>query len=245
MNVGRGLSLPLIDPQTGKAAVHTESWSKVFQLLKMSYEIPGYLGDNNKYSYGNNAFLKDRTLAMLPNWLGGLIGPLQELDQSGNDFSWDLAPLPNFPEALGTGREIDLHSMMLSSISPLKEQAFQVMSYMLSEEVQTIIARSGRLSVLANPQLEKEFGAELSSLKDKQIANVFKAVPRKLHVPSEFDKDIAIKRLDEAAKDVAVGGVDINSALRNAQAAIDREIQGMKLAEGDGRDGKPYREAVK
>ncbi|MDF2725207.1 MAG: extracellular solute-binding protein family 1, partial [Paenibacillus sp.] len=89
MNIGRGLSLPLIDPQTGKAAVNTESWQKVFQLLKQSYEIPGYIGENKKVSYGNNAFLKDRTLAMLPNWLGGLVGPLQELTQTGKDFSWD------------------------------------------------------------------------------------------------------------------------------------------------------------
>lgn len=231
MNIGRGLSLPLIDPQSGKAAVHTESWNKVFQLLKQSYEIPGYIGEGNVYSYGNKSFLQDRKLAMLPNWLGGLIGPLQELTQQGNDFAWDIAPLPNFAETLGTGREIDIHSMMLSNISPNKEQAFQVMAYMLSDEVQTIVARSGRLSVLNSNELEKQFGAELTSLKGKQLANVFKAGPRKLHSPSEYDKDVAIKRLDEAAKEVAVGGVDVNTALRNAQAAIDLEIQALKAAE--------------
>ncbi|MFE5318292.1 ABC transporter substrate-binding protein [Paenibacillus sp. NPDC056579] len=230
-NIARGLSLPLIDPQTGNAAVQSEPWVRVFQLLKESYEIPGYIGENDRHTYGNKAFLQERNLAMLPNWLGGLIGPLQELSQQGTGLNWDVAPLPNFPEAIGTGREIDIHSMMLSKLSPHKEQAFQVMTYMLSEEVQRIIAKSGRMSVLDNPQLEKEFGTELESLKGKQIENVFKALPRKLHIPSEFDKDVATKKLEDAAKEVATGKADVNSALRNVQSAIDKEIQSLKATD--------------
>ena len=230
-NIGRGLSLPPIDPQTGKAAVHTESWIRVFQLLKQSYDIPGYIGENGKYSYGNKAFTQDRILAMLPNWLGGLIGPLQELHQSGRGFNWDIAPLPNFQEALGTGREIDIHSMMLSASTPYPEQAFRVMSLMLSDEVQAIVNRSGRISVLENPELEKQFGADLPVLQGKQIANVFKAKPRKLHPPSEY-YSVAVQKLEEAAKKVALGSADINTALRDAQAAIDLEIEAIKQTKG-------------
>lgn len=235
MNIGRGLSLHVIDPKTGKADVQTEPWARVFQLLKQSYEIPGFIGDNNKYTYGAKAFYQDRNLAMLPNWLGGLIGPLEEVEKQGSGFNWDIAPLPNFQEALGTGREIDIHSMILSSLSPHKEQAFQVMTYMLSDEVQTIISQSGRRSVLTNPELDKEFGKNLPSLKGKQVADVFQTQPRKLHPPSEYDKDIAIKNIDNAAKDVAVGGVDINTALRNAQEKINQEIQTLKTTEGTGK----------
>lgn len=232
MNIGRGLSLAPIDPKTGKADVQTEPWARVFQLLKQSYEIPGFIGDNSKYTYGPKAFYQDRNLAMLPYWLGGMIGPLEEVENQGNGFNWDIAPLPNFQEALGTGREIDIHSMILSNLSPHKEQALQVMTYMLSDEVQKIISQSGRRSVLNNPELDKVFGANLQSLKNKQVANIFKTQPRKLHAPSEYDKDIAIKNIDDAAKGVAVGGVDINTALRNAQAKIDQEIQALKAAEG-------------
>ncbi|CAG7637559.1 ABC transporter substrate-binding protein [Paenibacillus allorhizosphaerae] len=228
MNVARGLSLPLIDPKSGKAAVGSEAWVKVFRLLQESYEIPGYIGDNDRYSYGNKAFMQERNLAMLPNWLGGLIGPLHELAKQGNPLSWDVAPLPNFPEALGTGREIDIHSMMLSRLGAHQEQAWQVMSLMLQDEVQNIISRAGRQSVLDNPRLDEEFGKELDSLAGKQTANIFKTKPRLLHPPSEFDKDVAIKRMNEAAKDVAIGRVDVNTALRNAADNIDKDIASLK-----------------
>ncbi|CAG7623173.1 hypothetical protein PAESOLCIP111_02491 [Paenibacillus solanacearum] len=228
MNVARGLSLPLIDPASGKAAVGGEAWVKVFRLLQESYGIPGYIGEGDRYAYGNKAFMQERNLAMLPNWLGGLIGPLHELAKQGNPLNWDVAPLPNFPEALGTGREIDIHSMMLSKIGAQQDQAWQVMSLMLSDEVQKTVSRSGRQSVLDNAQLNDEFGKELDSLAGKRTANIFKTKPRLLHPPSEFDKDVAIKRINEAAKDVAAGRADVNSALRSAADNIDKEIASLK-----------------
>lgn len=95
---------------------------------------------------------------------------------------------------------------------------------MLSNDVQTLITRMGRVSALNNPELEKQFGAELESLKGKNTEGLFKAKPRQLHIPSEYDKDIVKAKLSKAAKDMAISGKDINTALREAEDTANQAI---------------------
>jgi multiple sugar transport system substrate-binding protein len=120
--------------------------------------------------------------------------------------------------------------MFISKLSKQKDQAFRVMSYMLSNEVQTSIVKAGRFSVLDDPEMEKIYGADLESLKGKNIAGIFKAKPRKLHPPTEFDKDIVKKRLKDAAKEVAVHKKDVNTALREAEDTINKQIEEAKAS---------------
>ncbi|MFB9750089.1 ABC transporter substrate-binding protein [Paenibacillus hodogayensis] len=231
---GGQLSLPLVEPKTGNSVITSDGWKKIFGLLKQNYDIPGYIGPNNKWTYGLNAFLKDRNLAMLPNWADGVIGPAEEFMLKGQPLNYDIAALPNFEDALGTGREVDMHLLMLCNQSKHKDEAFQVMSYMMSEEIQTIVAKAGRFPVLNLPELEKGFGADLGSLKGKNTAGIFKAKPRNMHDnPNQFDRSIVKPRLNDAAKAVALGQKDINTALRDAQELADKQMADARKAKGN------------
>lgn len=221
-----GLSLDIIDPATNRAAVTSPEWVKVFETLKKLYSIPGFIGTDDKYKYTDkdDIFYNDQNLALYSHNLAQLIGPLEELRKQGITMNWDFAPHPNFEEALGTSIEINVHTLTLSKASKHKDEAYQVIQYMLSEEVQRTITRNGRVSVLDLPELEKEYGADIEVLKGKTIENIFKTEPRKIHKPNIYESKIT-KYINDAAKDVAIGGVDINTALRTAKEKIDKDLE--------------------
>jgi multiple sugar transport system substrate-binding protein len=221
-----GLSLDVIDPATNRAAIGSPEWKQVFELLKQLYEIPGFIGadDHYRWTEKDDIFYADQNLAMYSHNLAQLVGPLEELRKQGVTLNWDFAPHPNFEEALGTSIEINVHSMTLSKAGKHKNEAYQVMNYMLSEEVQRIVTRNGRVSVLDIPELQLEYGADIEVLRDKTIANIFKAEPRKPHLPNIYEGKIT-KYLTEAAEGIALNGWDVNTAIRHAQEKIDKDLE--------------------
>lgn len=222
----KSLALPIID-KSGKSLLNTPDWIRIFNATKQSFEIPGFLPrdpkDPSKYLYGRDVFMKDRTMAMRPAWLANMVGPMEELRQQGIEVNWDIAPVPNFADQLGKTREAQVHSLVLTQQSKHKDEAFQVIQYLLSDEVQRIISRNGRVPAIINPELEKEYGADVGTLKGKKIQNIFVGQPLQDHRIHEFEGDVT-KFVTEANKDLAKG-VDVNTAIRKASEAIDKEVE--------------------
>lgn len=217
------LALGLLNPETGEASVNTPEWKKVLSFLKKTFEVPGYI-QGDRYLYDREAFLTERILAMRPTYLANMIGNLEELRQQGNPMNWDIAPIPNFEEALGTSKEVNIHSLFISSQSKHKEEAFKVIEHILSDEVQLILSKNGRLPSIDNPEIERQFGADVEELKDKKIENVFKAKSVLLHKPHEFESDVSAL-WTETKKDVALNGTDENTALRQLEESINKKIE--------------------
>lgn len=63
-------------------------------------------------------------------------------------MNWDMASLLNFTGVVGSGQETDLHALLVSKLVKHKEQTFQVISLIGTDEVQQTINSSGRLTVL-------------------------------------------------------------------------------------------------
>ena len=226
--LGSGLSLDIIDPATGEAEVTNESWSKVFQTLEKLYAIPGFVkGDDYRHDDKDDVFYVDQNLALYSHNLAQLVGPLEELRQQGVTLNWDFAPHPNFEEALGSSIEINVHRFAVTKGGQHQEEAYQVLNELLSDEVQRLVSRNGRVSVLNDLTLEAEYGADIEVLKGKTIENIFKADPRTLNAENEHERKIS-KYLGEAAKDLAIGGVDVNTALRTAEERINKDLQTLK-----------------
>lgn len=218
----RSYGIGALDPITGKPILQSPQWQNVFRTLKESYDIPGFI-QGDKYTYDRDAFLVDQNIAMRPTLLANLIGPLEELRAQGKPLNWDIAPIPNFSDNLGVNKEANVHSLVISSVSKHKDEAFQVIAHILSEEVQTIVARNGRVPAIVNPELEKQFGADIEVLKDKKIANIFTTEPSVLHV-HPLENDVS-KHLTKAFEDIALRGVDINTAARTAEDLILKELE--------------------
>lgn len=223
--MGLGLSLPYVDPKTNKATINNESWQKIYQTFKAAYEIPGYVGPDSKFEYGVSGIVKEQNLAMTPVWLNGFLNNVKGKNLS---VDWDLVSLPNFEEAIGTGREVDTHLLMMSDMGKHKDQAFQVMEVISSDENQMNLSKNGRISVLNNAEIKSSYAANLPEFKGKNIAAIFKTKPRVVHTPSTDYDTVVRKTIDDSAKELALTGVDINTLLRTTEEKANAAIQAAK-----------------
>lgn len=227
----RDLALPILDAETGEPLLtKREEWTKLFLFAQQSYKVPGYIGPNNEYLYGRDAFIKEGKLALRVANLANMVGPLEELRQQGQEMNWDIAPAPNFDGYIGKAREAQVHSFVISNNSKHKEEAFLAITHILSDEVQRILARNARVPAIINPELEKEFGADVPVLNGKHIGNVFIGEQQKTHKIHKYEDQVT-KFVSEAAEQVALNGVDVNTALRKAEEAISREIETLRATE--------------
>ncbi|WP_248924295.1 ABC transporter substrate-binding protein [Paenibacillus hamazuiensis] len=224
IGLAKSLALPIIDLKTNKSVLNSPDWVRVFNIAKLNYDIPGYVGKGDKYVYGRDDFMKERNLAMRPTWLANMVGPLEELRQQGLEVNWDIAPVPTFSDHLGQTREAQVHTLSVSNKSKHKDEAFQAIAYILSDEVQRTLSRNGRVPAIVNPQLEEEFGADIPVLKGKKVQNVFVGQPLQEHNFHQFEVDVQ-KYVNDAAKSIAIDKVDVNTALRKASEEVDKAVE--------------------
>ncbi|WP_419874714.1 ABC transporter substrate-binding protein [Candidatus Pristimantibacillus sp. PTI5] len=229
--LAKGLGLPYVDRDTGNAALDSPEWLRVFELNKRIFEIPGYVTPDGTWNWGRDQFMKDQTIAMRVTWLANMVGPLEELRQQGVEFNWDIAPAPNFEDQLGKTREAQIHSLSVNSQSKHKDEAFQVIAEILSDEGQRILARNGRVPAIINPELEKEYGLDIPVLQGKSVQNVFIGEPLQEHYIHPYELEISA-RMTEAAEDLAVNGLDVNSVIRKATDTINKDVETLRTTLG-------------
>jgi multiple sugar transport system substrate-binding protein len=229
--LAKSLGLPYVDRTTGQAALDTPEWRRVFELQKQIFDIPGYVAPDKTWNYGRDQFMKDQNVAMRVTWLANMVGPLEELRQQGVSFNWDIAPAPNFADQLGKTREAQIHSLSVNSKSKHKDEAFEVIQEILSDDGQRILARNGRIPAIINPELEKEYGLDIPVLQGKSVQNVFIGEPLQEHYTHPYELEIG-NRLTEAAEDLAINGLDVNSAIRKATEAINKDVETLKTTIG-------------
>lgn len=230
--LNKSVGLPYLDRETGNAALDKPEWLRTFETLKKIYETPGYVAPDGTWNWTRDHFMKDQNIAMRAAWLANMVGPLEELRQQGVEFNWDIAPVPNYEEYLGKTREAQIHSVSINSQSKHKDEAFQVLQELLSDEGQRIIARNGRVPAIINPELEKEFGADIPVLQGKTVQNVFIGEPLQEHYQHPYESEISI-RLTEAAEGMALHGLDVNSAIRQATEAINKDVETLRTTIGE------------
>jgi multiple sugar transport system substrate-binding protein len=213
------LSLGAVDAKTNKATVHNEQWKKVFELGKSIYGISG----NAPSKYFNNdddVFVKNKNIAMLT--AVNMIPRLLEAEKEKSDLNWDTAQYPSFAERPNTYAMMNTHVAAVTKSSKNKDAAAEVLKVLTSDEVQLISSRrTARLTSLRNPEIVKQFGAEIPSLKGKHADSIFKSKHAPAVVMSEYlGKATTILR-DEFTLYIG-GGKDVNSALREAEEKINK-----------------------
>jgi multiple sugar transport system substrate-binding protein len=215
------LSYGFVDPKTEKAIVNTDGWKRVFELLKSIYDIPGN-GGPKLANAGYDQFVKNRTLAMLTsvNYLPNL--------NSVPDLNWDMAQYPSFPELPGVGIQVDEWILHITAQSKYKDQAFQVIATVLSDEVQMEVARNARFPVLMGKNVQEVFGANMPNLKGKRLEVAFKSQPAKALPVSIYDS-YAEPYMANLINAVVKGDKDINTILREAEEAINKNIEANKV----------------
>lgn len=224
--IARGYSLGTVDAQ-GKAAFDSDGYKKIFTLMKSIYDIPGMIGDKNKYTYGVDFLIKDQKMAMFPSWLAAITSRLKAVEAAGQTFDWDVAGHPVFADKPGIGRELSFQSLMVPPTAKNKEAAYRVILTMIGEQSQTVMNKDSNLTILNKPELRNQFSSNTDIFKGKNLAGVFSVKPAAAPISSDYD-DENYKFLREATESMIFKGVDMNSALRTANEKANKHMEEAK-----------------
>ncbi|MCC2683368.1 MAG: family 1 extracellular solute-binding protein, partial [Paenibacillaceae bacterium] len=116
---------------------------------------------------------------------------------------------------------------MIFPKSPHQDAAFQVIQTLTSDETQTMLNKNGRLTVLNSNDIKNQFASDLKSFKGKNIQSVFKLKQAPGVVLSDYDVELK-KLIQNAAKDMAQNGKDVNTVLREAQDKAEKAMAEVK-----------------
>jgi len=213
------LSVGYVDPKTNKATLNNDSWKRVFEYIKSVYSIPG----NETYRWVPAAFtqfIQEKTLAMYPglNHLPNFKGV--------TDVNWDIAQYPQFKDKPNTGMQVDEWVLHITKPSKHKDQAFQVIAAILSEENQLEMSRNARFPILKDQKIQEEFGKNVDYLKGKNLQAIFKTKPAAPVPPSKFAAEGS--KLSQEAFKKYMSGEDVNSVLREADEKLNLYIEANK-----------------
>lgn len=208
-------SLATVDARTNKAMFATDPILKLLQLYKSILETPGY-----KQPYN---FREIRNLAMVVHY-GALLASLEELHLQGNPVHYDLASTPFLQENPNKGLATNAFLLGMSPTSRYKDEAFDVITLIMGEEMQSKLNQRGKLSVLTDPKVRMSFGSSIQSLEDKNINSIinYQAAPRPPY--NEFSATV-IPDLNKALIRVMNENIDPNTALREAEENANQLIQ--------------------
>ncbi|MDF2718744.1 MAG: extracellular solute-binding protein family 1 [Paenibacillus sp.] len=221
LTMNNQLSAGFVDSKTGKTLLSDNRWPKILTQFIRFYQIPG--NELNEKSVGwatqRNYFIADTTAAMMltynslnPTWKG----------------NWDLAKFPVWDDMPGVGPQPIPNAFTVTGISKHKDAAFQAIAYLTSKEYQAAMAKDGIvLPVLKDQEVKKAYGQNVDFLKGKNLQALYADQYAKPYELTPYD-GVARGKLVEQMNQVALKTADINTALRVAAEAADKEIEKQK-----------------
>ncbi|UUZ86722.1 extracellular solute-binding protein [Paenibacillus sp. P26] len=156
------LSLDPLHPTEDKVSMTSDGWKKLVDNLRRFYEIPANQFDTvEKFSQGNIAMAvasSDRIVKFY---------------EDNKNLNFDISTVPYFSDVPDTKYQPNIYSMYITKQSKKKDLAFQVMAYLLSEEVQIQLSKEGIIVPLQTQAVKDAFGQNLPQLKGKNVASIF------------------------------------------------------------------------
>lgn len=211
------LGLPFIDTANNKSMFQSQGWKDLFQMWQRLYQAGGSV--------------VPKTLAAVKGFQDGQIamtmGYSSILDATvkAKDLNWDIATYPINPAAPGVGQRVDSINLVVTAQSKVKDAAFRVVEVILSEEVQTTLSRTGKMSVLKDQKIHDQFGQSNSGLQNKNVVALTKP---KLAIVQPFKFPFATNPatlISNTFNSVIYDQKDINTALREAEEKVNTDIQ--------------------
>jgi multiple sugar transport system substrate-binding protein len=211
------LSLPLVDAKTGKSVLTSDGWMKWVKNFDRFFQIPG-----NEFLPGNKVndrFVKDKNTAMLatsaPLWDGG------QLDKGG--INWDMVTVPTFADKKDVGAQLIFEGVGVSKTSKYKDQAFQVINYLISNESQQNLANHGYIPVINDKAILSSSGKANPFLQGKNTQAMYKL--KLAPIPPFFEYNPQARAQAGPAIDgIMSGKTDAVTGLRDGAEKIDKAV---------------------
>ncbi|MFC3773162.1 ABC transporter substrate-binding protein [Paenibacillus sp. GCM10012303] len=213
------MSLGFADPKTDKPLFSSdERWSQFVKNINRFYEIPGNALLEGSFGGINNLFYSSKVAAM---YAASIPGTAQQVN-------WDLVTLPEISNLRGIGSQASLNLAYIPSISKHKEQAFEIIAYMTSDEYQTDIAKKALgLPVITTQSAKDAFGQDNPNLAGKNLKALTKNKPAAPFQQSPYQA-ITNNQLEKLWYQLGKGQLDINTTLRMADENAVKEIEKLK-----------------
>ncbi|WP_158606712.1 ABC transporter substrate-binding protein [Paenibacillus ginsengarvi] len=216
------LSLPFVDPQTQKPAISDPGWKTLYQVYMRMAETQTFKDKVRKENKvpDVNAFVKNKDVAMLAALANTHTNP---------DFSslnWDAVSYPVFKEKPNTGPQSYPTYFGLSAISKNKEQAMDVIQYLVSDEYQTELSKKGALPVIKTQGVKDAFAKD-TPYAGKNVKAAFYDQFAPISPRTIYDGPVEKAYSSEIIK-LMLGETDLNTALRAMEEAADKAIANLK-----------------
>ncbi|WP_193556103.1 ABC transporter substrate-binding protein [Paenibacillus ginsengarvi] len=204
-------SVPYVDRKTEKATILTDSrWKSIFENMVEAYKTAGGAGKNP------TQFVQDKNIAMTE----GLANLFLNLDMT--TLNWDMITYPTYKEATGKAPQPYPTLFGITSTSKFKDEAFQVLKHMLSEQEQLSLSERAVIPVLQKDNVLKAFGTK-SKYQGKNFQSI---VSRKFSpMPDKTKYDSKAQPIyNKYVPDVAKGDLDLNTAFRKIDEDMTKMI---------------------
>jgi multiple sugar transport system substrate-binding protein len=212
----------VVDAKTTRSNFMTDDWKAVFQTYVNILKIPGNLTVPTP-----TKLFQDAQLAMMSSGVAR-IGEFDKLYKEGHPVNWDVIAHPKIAKYKSTGLGSVSPAYLLPSVtSKNKDTVFKIILAVTEKDNQIAMTKQGRLSGLSDKQIRDQFGQGMESMKGKNVKGML-ALPFALGAKYTIYDNVAGKYLDQAAKEVAQGTKDVNTALREAQEQANKDIEGLE-----------------
>ncbi|XEC92903.1 ABC transporter substrate-binding protein [Paenibacillus tarimensis] len=222
----------ILDPETHEPRLTSDPFFKEYlETFQAMYSVPGNLPPVNEES-GNmengHAMFRGGQLAMLPLW------PEVAWAASNETFETDLVTLPTFASYPGQQPESMSHSLGLTTTSKHQDEAFKVLTFMISEEYLLDVFASfespARLP-FSDPAIIEKF--QLDPKYDGMNIDAYSKLPFSPGPGprSKYEIAIAYPVITSMINEIALSGKDVNQVLREAEELAKSKVAELKAAE--------------
>lgn len=215
------LGIPVVD-ENRQPTIAGGQWNPIYEALIRSAEATGYkekMQALGKKLPNLNNFRVDLDAAMF----AGLANMHMTQDLSG--INWEVVQFPQYADHPGLYPQTYPTYFGVANISKYKDQAMDVIKYLISDEFQMIVARTGALPVVSSQEVLDVFAAD-TNFKDKNVRSAIYPQYAQSAAPTKYDGKVnGIYRQNLAG--LVLGEVDLNTFLRNAEEAAKKAIEEM------------------
>jgi ABC-type glycerol-3-phosphate transport system substrate-binding protein len=216
------LSIPLLEPGTLTPTINKDPrWATFFQ--KYAADMGSAAGENRgslSASAGkiNDVFFKGKQ-AMMMSLPYIMMTRKAEFDL----VKFGVVSAPVLAEAPNKGFSIYPANLSISKNSKHKEDAMEILKYLISDEAQASLARKGFVPVVSSPEVRKSLGAD-SSYSDYNWAAAFKNPFSEYLYHGPYATDVS-SIYSKYFNEVMYDRMDINTALRKAEEEAVKKIE--------------------
>lgn len=215
-------SAGFVDPETNKATVNNDQWKFIFEKIFYNFtRDPGIQKRATDDWFAHVDFNRDFVIGMYVYTSGWM-----QDAESNLAMDWDIASVPTFKDMPEVNTQPYATYVGISALSKNQDASMQVLKYLISEEYQTTMSKKGMITPLKTQAVRDAAFADYPFASEKNIQALFYGKPAPSRVLTQYDELVIEDAFDqEAVKQIAMGNLDVNTALRQAEENANKLIQ--------------------